>query len=606
MDDLTSRSGGRGLGSPKNMAYSPVLSSVDPADDGALGAPKEADLEFATVEFNNVEEKEDEDEPRRGRKQNIAKIDETRHRAGAVSGTYEEEFDQDKDLPDFNPLRQRGTVGSRGWIDRWAMVAGVVGFAAVGGFLFGYDTGVVGGAILLIQEQFDLSSLLVETVISIALVGAIIGSASGGLLSDSLGRRKAPDVTTLILGRFIVGLAIGVAAIVSPVYLAEISPTRYRGAVVTVNNLCLTGGQFVSYLVDSAFVSVPGGWRWMLGLGAVPAAVQLVGVVMWLPESPRWLIGRYMAVRDQDPQDLPMGDMTSSSASLETRPDFFGEDGAEWRERLDRAEWERQQARSILRRLRGGGHAYEEEQVEREIEGEIEEIEDSLRQQSQTSLADKWRMLSTKPVRSALVVAAMYYSPTILKMAGFESHESAIWFADIIAFSNAFFTGVALFLMDRAGRRTLLLVSLSGVVAALVMLGIAFFGDRTHTGYTAVASLVVYVAFFALGMGPIPWVVNSEIYPADVRGLANGLAATVNWSANLLVSSTFLTYIDLVGTTLVFWTFAGVGVAAWLFVFFKLPETKGVPIEHIQQLFVSGDRFVEQPPARKDATLPTV
>jgi hypothetical protein len=179
------------------------LSSVDPADDGALGAPKEADLEFATVEFNNVEEKEDEDEPRRGRKQNIAKIDETRHRAGAVSGTYEEEFDQDKDLPDFNPLRQRGTVGSRGWIDRWAMVAlplkcgsaaceghsqsidtdpggggcsvhqvaGVVGFAAVGGFLFGYDTGVVGGAILLIQEQFDLSSLLVETVISIALVG---------------------------------------------------------------------------------------------------------------------------------------------------------------------------------------------------------------------------------------------------------------------------------------------------------------------------------------------------------------------------------------------------------------------------------------------------
>lgn len=358
----------------------------------------------------------------------------------------------------------------------------------------------------------------------------------------------------------------------------------------------------------------------MLGLGAVPAAVQLVGVVMWLPESPRWLIGRYMAVRDQDPQDLPMGDMTSSSASLETRPDFFGEDGAEWRERLDRAEWERQQARSILRRLRGGGHAYEEEQVEREIEGEIEEIEDSLRQQSQTSLADKWRMLSTKPVRSALVVGlglhlfqqfcgintAMYYSPTILKMAGFESHESAIWFADIIAFSNAFFTGVALFLMDRAGRRTLLLVSLSGVVAALVMLGIAFFGDRTHTGYTAVASLVVYVAFFALGMGPIPWVVNSEIYPADVRGLANGLAATVNWSANLLVSSTFLTYIDLVGTTLVFWTFAGVGVAAWLFVFFKLPETKGVPIEHIQQLFVSGDRFVEQPPARKDATLPTV
>ncbi len=134
----------------------------------------------------------------------------------------------------------------------------------------------------------------------------------------------------------------------------------------------------------------------MLGLGAVPAAVQLVGVVMWLPESPRWLIGRYMAVRDQDPQDLPMGDMTPSSASLETEPDFFGEDGAEWRERLDRAEWERQQARSILRRLRGGGHAYEEEQAEREIEVEIEEIEDSLRQQTQTSLAHKVPPLCTR------------------------------------------------------------------------------------------------------------------------------------------------------------------------------------------------------------------
>jgi len=183
---------------------------------------------------------------------------------------------------------------------------------------------------------------------------------------------------------------------------------------------------------------------------------------------------------------------------------------------------------------------------------------------------------------------AMYYSPTILKMAGFKNNSEAIWFADGVAFTNAIFTVLALYLIDRIGRRKLLINTMFGMVLGLVALGMSFFlSDLTggYTGYAAVGSLVIYVAFFATGMGPIPWTVNAEIYPLSVRGLANGVATTVNWASNLVVSITFLSYIDLAGEAVAFWTYAGIGIIAIVCFYFKLPETKGKSIEEIQDYF---------------------
>jgi len=170
-------------------------------------------------------------------------------------------------------------------------------------------------------------------------------------------------------------------------------------------------------------------------------------------------------------------------------------------------------------------------------------------------------------------------------MAGFTKNTEAIWFSNIVAFFNMMFTVVAVDLIERVGRRKLLLTSISGAIFGLVLLGSSFllsnWIDKKISGYFSIGSFIVYIAFFAIGLGPIPWAVNSEIYPLNIRGAANGVATTVNWSSNLLVSFTFLTYINLVTTAGAFYTFAGIALLSWIFVFFKLPETKGKTIEEI-------------------------
>jgi len=192
----------------------------------------------------------------------------------------------------------------------------------------------------------------------------------------------------------------------------------------------------------------------------------------------------------------------------------------------------------------------------------------------------------------------MYYSPTILQMAGYTDNATAIWFSDAVALANALFTILALYLIDRIGRRKLMMGSMLGLTVGLVLIGLSFF-LKSHgllsdkiAGFMAVSSLVFYVAFFATGMGPIPWAVNAEIYPLSVRGLANGVATTVNWSANLIVSMTFLSYIELVTTVGAFWTYAAIGAIGTVFFFIVLPETKGKSIEEIQSIFKGGIRGV--------------
>ncbi|XP_073013112.1 inositol transporter 1 [Typha latifolia] len=458
-------------------------------------------------------------------------------------------------------------------------VLGLTVTAGIGGMLFGYDTGVISGALLYIRDDFKAVSenyILQETIVSMALVGAMIGAAGGGWVNDTYGRKKAtlladiiftigslvmsaaPDPYVLILGRFFVGLGIGMASVTAPVYIAEASPSEIRGGLVATNVLMITGGQFLSYLVNLAFTEVPGTWRWMLGVAAVPAIVQFV-LMMFLPESPRWL---YMKN-------------------------------------------EKAKASSVLAKI------YDSDRLEEEMDLlAVLSIRDT-RSKNSVSYLDVFK---SKEMRLAFLAGAglqafqqftgintvMYYSPTIVQMAGFSSNQLALLLSLIIAAMNAAGTIIGIYLIDRCGRRRLALTSLFGVFVSLLILSGAFFlqsnsgpcGMNTldsacgdGLGWFAVIGLALYIAFFSPGMGPVPWAVNSEIYPEAYRGICGGMSATVNWISNLIVAQTFLSLVALVGTAGTFLIIAAIAVVAFVFVLFFVPETKGLTFEEVERLW---------------------
>ncbi|PIA29729.1 hypothetical protein AQUCO_05800082v1 [Aquilegia coerulea] len=424
--------------------------------------------------------------------------------------------------------------------------------AGIGGLLFGYDTGVISGALLYIRDEFPVvneSNFLQETIVSMAIVGAMFGAAAGGLMNDRCGRKKATLIADvifavgsivmsaatnayiLIFGRFLVGLGVGVASVTAPVYIAEASPSEIRGGLVGTNVLMITGGQFLSYLVNLAFTEVPGTWRWMLGVAAVPAVIQFF-LMLFLPESPRWL---YMKN-------------------------------------------EKSKAIIVLAKI------YDTDRLEEEID----QLSVALEEEDQKNAVKYWDVFKTKEIRLAFLAGAglqafqqltgintvMYYSPTIVQMAGFVANRSALLLSLIIAAMNAGGTVLGIYLIDRFGRRRLALTSLFGVILSLVVLSLAFSlqssesfswcnTDSLHQncksifGWFAVLGLVLYIASFSPGMGPVPWAVNSEIYPGAYRGVCGGMSATVNWISNLLVAQTFLSIAATVGAAATFLILAG-------------------------------------------------
>jgi SP family galactose:H+ symporter-like MFS transporter len=438
-----------------------------------------------------------------------------------------------------------------------------VAFSALSGLLFGYDTGVISGAILFIRQQFSLSDFMVGVVVSAVLVGAVIGAGVGGDLADRFGRRTmiiiagfifgigattstvgtalVPEVAVLMAGRITVGVGIGIASEVAPLYISEIAPARMRGSLVSLNQIALTTGIVVSYLVDYAFSSI-GGWRYMLGLAIVPAAILVVGMT-FVPDTPRWLVTQV---------------------------------------RLN-------EARAVLKRIRPSG----------EVDKEIDDIQQGLKMQK-TGRAE----LRNPLVKPALVVGVglaifqqitgintvIYYAPTIFQSTGFVSASSAIFATASVGVVNVLMTIVAFFLLDRVGRRPLLLVGLVGMMVSLFVLGLAFFipGLSGIIGYVAAGSLMVYVGFFAIGLGPVFWLLIAEIYPLKVRGLAMSIASEANWGSNLIVAFTFLTLVNLLSRSGTFWLFAILTAAAWIFAYLWVPETKGKTLEEIESHWRTG------------------
>ncbi|XP_062438467.1 proton myo-inositol cotransporter [Rhea pennata] len=523
-------------------------------------------------------------------------------------------------------------------------------FSALGGFLFGYDTGVVSGALLLLKRELNLDALWQELLVSSTVGAAALSALAGGVLNGLCGRRPcillasclftagagvlaaARDKETLLAGRVVVGLGIGVASMTVPVYIAEVAPPHLRGRLVTINTLFITGGQFFASVVDGLFSYLAkDGWRYMLGLSAVPAVIQFLGF-LFLPESPRWLIQKGQT----------------------------------------------QRARRILSQMRGN-QAIDEEYDS--IKNNIEEEEKEVGSGGPVIC----RMLTYPPTRRALIVGCglqmfqqlsgintvMYYSATILQMSGVQDDRLAIWLAALTAFINFIFTLVGVWLVERMGRRKLTLGSLSGTAVALIILALGFLlsaqvspritltpPDPSHQNstctkysycngcmldpdcglcyklnksgvvesscipvdkdstmkaawgrcsnetvfkkedlfwaynfcptpysWTALLGLILYLVFFAPGMGPMPWTVNSEIYPLWARSTGNACSSGVNWVFNVLVSLTFLhtaEYLTYYGAFFLYAGFAGLGL---VFIYGCLPETKGKKLEEIESLF---------------------
>jgi SP family sugar:H+ symporter-like MFS transporter len=432
-------------------------------------------------------------------------------------------------------------------------------FGALGGLLFGYDTGVISGAILFIPKDFKLSPFLQGAIVAGLLLGAMVGAAGAGRLSDRLGRKRliiaaavvftvgsllaalAPSVGILVAARVIIGLAVGSAALVVPLYLSEIAPAESRGAIASLNQLMIVGGILAAFIVNAILAS-SGNWRLMLGLAAVPSLVLLVGM-LFMPETPRYLV-------------------------------HAGEEDT---------------ARDVLEDLPG------DERPEERI-GEIRDVEQE--EQGGTGLGALWR---AKWVRPALLVATglavfqqlvgintiIYYAPTTLTNVGF-AKTSAIYANLIIGVINVAMTVIAIRIIDRVGRKPLLFAGVAGMVTSLLVLGISLSVMATphHPGDPAaivtLVCLTTFIASFAATWGPVVWVMIPEVLPLNVRGTAMGVAVFGNWGANFLVSQTFPPLLKALGPGPVFLGYAGLGILAGLFVMRFVTETKGRSLEEIE------------------------
>ena len=456
-------------------------------------------------------------------------------------------------------------------MSRWLSVVLVVVLLA--GCLFGYDQGVIAGALAGIQSTFALSLLMVQVVTSWVTLGALAGSLLAGELGDRLGRKRtllvasacfalgavleaaAPDAVVLVLGRLVVGVGVGVAAVAAPLYAAEMAPSSLRGRFVSTYQLAIAAGIFLAYLIN-ARLSANASWRTMLSIAAVPGFALLV-VSLVAPESPRWLLmkGRRRAATTALQRLTPGVDVEPAIEAMikalrvDTHP-------AGWSELFDRA-WRRPL-------LVGLGLA-----VLQQVTG---------------------------------INAVIYYAGQIFAAAGISTESARVTMTTwAIGGVNVVATLIAVAFIDRIGRRRLLLAGLIGMGASLATVAVAFHFIPTPTpdhaaavatgsatqpaGLVMVVALVVFIASFACSLGPVAWTVINEIFPAHIRSRGVALATAVNWGAAWLLSQFFLSMVATIGSAASFLVLSLICGVGWIWVYRRLPETKGIALEEIEALW---------------------
>ncbi len=445
--------------------------------------------------------------------------------------------------------------GSNRFVLRLAIIA------ALGGFLFGYDTGVISGALPFIGKDVGGGEFNEQAYVGSLLIGAVLGAILSGFSADAISRRRTKIISgcvyvlgalgsafsqsapELIAARAVLGLSVGTASFVSPMYISELAPKRIRGGVTSFNQLMVVSGIMAAYIVNWALKDAPDNWRWMLGLGAVPGLALAIGMY-FQPFSPRWLVEQG---RDEE-------------------------------------------ALRTLRRARDS---------DEDAERELEEIKEAASEQR--SVREVWRPQVRPLVAVGLALAiaqqligvntVIYYAPTILKFTGL-STNSAITQALSVGITNLVFTIVAILLLDRVGRRALLIVGTAGCIVSLAMLGVFFAssGLQHSASWVALVCLIAYIASFAIGLGPVFWLVISEIFPLAVRSPAMSVSTVGNWSANFLVSSFFLTLVGAISREGTFWLYGGFGVLALIFFVARVPETKNRSLEQIERELGAGEQ----------------
>ncbi|CCF34700.1 hypothetical protein CH063_06637 [Colletotrichum higginsianum] len=435
--------------------------------------------------------------------------------------------------------------------------------AGISGLLFGYDTGVISATLVKIDTSLSNRTLTTfdkSIITSSTALFALLVSPFSSIVADALGRKRvilvadilfilgalmqawAGTVTSMVIGRSIVGAAVGAASFVVPLYIAELAPASHRGRLVTMNVLFITLGQVVAYIIGWAFAEYGDqstGWRWMVGLGALPAALQC-SILVLMPESPRWLV------------------MVGQSLK----------------------------AKKVVEKVLGNtvGGMRNAEAVIKEIEIEIREEREVMRREG-TPRMEWWggwqELFSVGRNKRALVITCllqglqqlcgfnslMYFSATIFKMVGFGSPTLT---AMSVAVTNFLFTVAALCLIDRIGRRKILLYSLPFMVAGLML-----------------AAIMGYVAAYALGLGNVPWM-QSELFPLAVRSIGSGVSTATNWGANFVVGLTFLPLMDALSPSWTFVLYALVCLLGYGLVWRIYPETSGLTLEEATNLLENG------------------
>jgi len=446
-----------------------------------------------------------------------------------------------------------------------------IGFtAALAGLLFGLDVGVISGANHFIQQDFKISDRMVEFIVSALLWGAVLGAAVSGFFSDHFGRRKtilfsavifvigslacatAPVEHVLIVARFFLGIAVGMASFTAPLYLSEISPEVVRGGMISMYQLMITIGIVLAFASDTYLASyatisgVTGGhWRVMLGVISIPAAIMFLGV-LFLPESPRWLCLKGLSAR----------------------------------------------AAEVFRRM----HLDDEE-----VAAEIQAIEDSLKIKQ-----NGWQMLlENANFRRAIALGIglqiiqqltginvlMYYAPRILQIAGFSTVIEQMWGTVIVGITNVLATFIAIAFVDKLGRRPIMYAGFVTMGVAMITVGCLFNIGVEHDpslGYPAIVALLVFIIGFAMSAGPIIWVLCSEIYPLAGRDVGVTFSTCTNWVANAIVGMTFLSLLKDLGSGNTFLLYGGLNALFIVFFLLFVPETKGVSLERIEANLLSG------------------
>lgn len=434
------------------------------------------------------------------------------------------------------------------FIWRVALIAGL------GGILYGYDMGIIAAALIFVRDSFHISIRMQEIVVSIVLVGAMLGAVVGGSVADRIGRRAtllwgaglfilgsilaplSPNVLTLIVARALLGLAIGFTSVTAPVYVSELSPPQSRGRLISLYQLALTAGIALADLVGY-WLAGQQAWRWMFGIGVLPALLFLL-LTLTLPESPRWLFAQNRLVEAQ--------------SVLQTYTDAAG----------------------------------------------VKVFLDDIRMALLTKMDKRWSSLWSPAARGSLFIAVgftilqqvtgintiIYYGPQIFALAGITSNKSAIFATLIVAITNMMATIVALALVDRIGRKPLLYVGVGGMTVSLFVLSWAFHHQASlgsSLGLIATICLVAYIACFAFSMGPIAWILVAEVFPLQVRVRGVAAATIGSGASNFIVSLTFLSIIQTAGNATTFAIYGFFCILTLLFVRFVVPETKGRELESI-------------------------